>query len=387
MRVLLVETVSELGGAQWSLFELASQLARDGVDVLAAVPKGPLYATLKGAGVAVAEIPSFRARRKPLSLLFRSIASAGAAARIRKTAWLFNPDIVHANSITAGLLALPLAHSRALVCHVRDLRFPIRPMLQLARQARRIVATSEAVDSYLSEFLHGSQRSRLVRVENGIDLDRFSPCDPDQACMCCGLARTAPVVGMVAHLTPWKRHDVFIEMAALIAKRRPDVRFAIVGQDLFGENKAYRDSLRQLAADLGVEASLQWFEHIYDARDILQTLDILVHPPHDEPFGRVLCEAMAMRKPVVAVRQNGPSEIVEHQVTGLLVGKPEAALLAEAALDLLDNPEKAAAYGNAGRERVAARFNVTRAVRQVRAIYESAAAEVAKERAARNEKT
>jgi glycosyltransferase involved in cell wall biosynthesis len=387
MRVLLVETISELGGGQWSLLELASQLQRDGVDVLASVPRGPLQTRLKDAGIPVASIPSFRARRKPLALFAQLLTGANEAAQIRKTAWLFQPDVIHTNSITAGMLSLPLARGRAFICHVRDLRFPVKPMIQIARQARRIVAASDAIDSSLSEFLRGSSRSRLVRVVNGIDIGRFAPCDPAQARHACGLPAGVPVIGMVAHLTPWKRHEVFIEMACQIAQKRPDAHFVIVGRDLLGEHKPYRKTLRQLVTSRGLDAAFHWLEEVGDVREALQAMDVLVHPPHDEPFGRVLCEAMAMRRPVVAVRQNGPATIVEHGVSGLLVSVPNPESFARAVFQLLDNPEQAGAMGEAGRKRVIDRFNITRTASQMRAVYQAAVNEFDLERLAHADRT
>lgn len=387
VRVLLVETISELGGAQWSLFELARQLKQDGVDVLALVPKGPLQAALKDAGVPVASIPSFRARRKLLALFAQFLMGANETAQIRKTAGLFKPDIIHANSITAGLLSLPLARSRALVCHVRDLRFPVKPMVQIARQARRIVAASDPVDSSLSEILRGSSRSRLVRVVNGIDIGRFAPCDPARARHACGLPPGVPVIGMIAHLTPWKRHEVFIEMAAQIAQKRPDAHFVIVGRDLLGENKSYRKALRQRVTARGLDAAFHWLEEVGDVREVLQAMDVLVHPPHDEPFGRVLCEAMAMRRPVVAVRQNGPASIVEHGVSGLLVSAPNPEQFAQAVLYLLNNPAQAKAMGEAGRHRIIDQFDITRTSSQMRIVYQAAFNEFEMERLARTNQT
>jgi glycosyltransferase involved in cell wall biosynthesis len=383
MRVLLVETISELGGAQWSLFELVRQLKQDGVDVLALVPKGPLQVALKDAGVPVASIPSFRARRKPLALLAQFFRGVNETAQIHKAVWRFKPDIIHANSITAGLLSLSLARSRALVCHVRDLRFPVKPMSRIARKARRIVAASDSIDNSLSEFLRGSSRSRLVRVVNGIDIGRFAPCDPAQARHAFGLPPGVPVIGMIAHLTPWKRHEVFIEMAAQIAQKRPDAHFVIVGRDLLGENKAYRKALRQRVTSRGLDAAFHWLEEVGDVREVLQTMDVLVHPPHDEPFGRVLCEAMAMRRPVVAVRENGPASIVEHGVSGLLVSAPKSEPFAQAVLHLLNNPAQAQAMGEAGRQRIIDQFDITRTASQMRIVYQAAFNDFEMERRAR----
>jgi glycosyltransferase involved in cell wall biosynthesis len=124
-----------------------------------------------------------------------------------------------------------------------------------------------------------------------------------------------------------------------------------------------------------------------DVREVLQAMDVLVHPPHDEPFGRVLCEAMAMRRPVVAVRQNGPASIVEHGVSGLLVSAPNPEQFAQAVLYLLNNPAQAKAMGEAGRHRIIDQFDITRTSSQMRIVYQAAFNEFEMERLARTNQT
>lgn len=370
VRVLLVESVSELGGAQWSLFELAGQLVKDGVDVLVAVPKGPLATNLKNAAIPVAEIPSYRGRRHPWYHLRNLIPRARATKSVAKIARRFKPDVIHANSIASGRIVAPLADTYPFVFHVRDLRFPARPMVRTARQAHRIVANSAAVDTFLSEVLHGSPRSKLVRVVNGIDLSRFADHNSKQARQTCGLPPTAPIVTMIAHLVPWKRHDLFLKMAQRILQSRPDVHFVIVGRDLLHEHATYRNTLRKLTTSLDLFNVVHWLEETHDVRDVLQATTVLVHPTPDEPFGRVLCEAMAMKTPTVALRYHGPTAIVDNNKTGILVDNPNE--LAAATLRLLNNPAEAERLGAAGRERVASLFNIERTASQMRDVYQAA---------------
>ena len=380
VRALLVECVSELGGAQWSLFELAEQLVKDGVDVLAAVPKGPLFSNLQHASIPVKGIPRYRSRRHPWHHLCNVIPHARATKSIAKIARQFKPDVIHANSIAAGQIVAPLADTYPFVFHVRDLRFSPKPMIRIARQAKRIVANSAAVDTLLCEFLHGSPRSRLVRVVNGIDLDRFTDYHSEQARQACGLPPTAPIITMIAHLVPWKRHDLFLQMAQHLLQSKPDVHFAVVGRDLLHEHATYRNTLRKLATSLDLDNAIHWLEDCSDVRDVLQATTVLVHPTPDEPFGRVLCEAMAMKTPPVALRYHGPTAIVEDNQTGILVNDPND--LAAATLRLLDNPAEAERLGAAGRKRVASLFNIERTASQMHDVYQAALDEFQQEQAA-----
>jgi glycosyltransferase involved in cell wall biosynthesis len=177
---------------------------------------------------------------------------------------------------------------------------------------------------------------------------------------------------MAAHLVPWKRHNVFLDMAAILAKIYPEVNFVIAGRDLLGEHAAYRRRLHEQATNLGLEQRLFWFENDTDIADLLQVSTVLVHPTSDEPFGRVLCEAMAASRPVVAVRNKGPAMIVDDKVTGILVEKSDPGQLAGAVRQLLDNPQQADDFGQAGYKRVSELYTVERSVRELMEVYQGA---------------
>ena len=102
-----------------------------------------------------------------------------------------------------------------------------------------------------------------------------------------------------------------------------------------------------------------------------QLYDVAVLPSvAGECLPYVLMEAMALRKPVVATRFWGIPEEVEDGVTGTLVplGRPKA--LAEAVIELLRNPDKARAFGEAGRRRVEVKFTQERMLDETFALYE-----------------
>lgn len=107
-----------------------------------------------------------------------------------------------------------------------------------------------------------------------------------------------------------------------------------------------------------------------DVPEILATSDVFVMPSLGEHFGRVLVEAMAMGKPVVATDAGGTPEIVLDGETGLLVppGQPEP--LAGAVLALLNDAARAGRLGTAGRCRAHADFSLARHAAAVQALYD-----------------
>ena len=126
------------------------------------------------------------------------------------------PDIIHANSLPALLAANKSHVSAPVVWHVRDLHLPILVAREAAKKAARIIAASDAIDEYLVGFLSPRILGNIRVIRNGIDPARFESADRVAARQRLGLPQDAPVSGMVAHLTPWKRHDAFIQAAAAI---------------------------------------------------------------------------------------------------------------------------------------------------------------------------
>jgi glycosyltransferase involved in cell wall biosynthesis len=88
-----------------------------------------------------------------------------------------------------------------------------------------------------------------------------------------------------------------------------------------------------------------------------------------EPFGRVLLEAMAMRKPVVGSRGGAVPEIVVDGETGYTFAPGDSGELAARILDLLEHPDRARAFGEAGYQRLVDEFHVDRNVERTMAVY------------------
>lgn len=374
MRVLLIDTVSGMGGAQWSLLELATRFVRQGIKTCAAVPEGPLADRLRAAGVEIYITPVFRPHRKALILGVSrsSYASLRLGWRLWRIARACKAEVLYANSLSGAYVASYLPLSRPLIWHVRDLRFPRNPVLRVTNRARRMIAASQAIDELLCDQLPRECLSRIRLVVNGVDTKRFVPADRTAARQALGLPAGVPVVGMLAHLVPWKRHDVFLQVAERVKARYPEARFILAGEDLFREHAAWVSRLRAQAQKAKLESSLLWLDRVEDSSRVIAALDVLVHPPADEPFGRVLCEAMAMEVPVVAVDKAGPAGIVADCETGLLAARPAPEELAAKALELLGDPARAVRMGTSGRRRVLAQFDADRTATEAAAVCRDA---------------
>ena len=131
------------------------------------------------------------------------------------------------------------------------------------------------------------------------------------------------------------------------------------------------NKLRKKAQELGVENNILFAGKCQRnaVLEILSITDIFVLSSLWEGFGRVMGEAMAMGRPVVATKTDGTELLVEHNKTGLTVPTKNAQLLADAVLDLIDNPHRRLLMGKLGKEKISTFFSADEFIRQHQNFY------------------
>jgi glycosyltransferase involved in cell wall biosynthesis len=230
--------------------------------------------------------------------------------------------------------------------------------------ADRVVANSQATSQHLPSS------PKVIVIHNGIDPDRFLLSeDLKNSRKAFNLAEDTPVVGMVARMRPWKGQETFLRVAADVAESFPTARFLIVGGGVFEDQEAYQRHLRHLAHDLGLANKVFFTGQLDDVRPALRAMDVFVHPGEPEPFGLVNLEAMAMSLPIVAFVQGALPEIVQPEVTGLLVPPGDESAMARAIIRLLEHPQWASELGRRGRQRVEAHFSITQTAAKYQALF------------------
>ena len=144
-------------------------------------------------------------------------------------------------------------------------------------------------------------------------------------------------VVMLARLSPWKGQDVFLRAFARAFEGSPAEAF-IVGGALFGETE-YEQSLKTLAAELGIADRVHFVGHVQDPWACLVDADVLVHASTiPEPFGQVVVQGLWARCAVVASTPGGPAEVITDGVDGLLTPCGDVDALAVALERLRQRP-------------------------------------------------
>src|SRR5262249_20865032 len=182
-------------------------------------------------------------------------------------------------------------------------------------------------------------------IHNAVNAEKFYPLPEG--------GKSEQFILCVANHNVKKALDVLLHAFAQLLRSGQSIKLLLVG-----EGPLTKD-LQRLAQDLCLRDSVQFLgsKNLEEVAELMRRCTLFVLPSRAEPFGIVLLEALASRKPIVATRVGGIPEFVEHGVTGLLVEPDNPCVLSEAIGTILQNPILADTLGTNGYELVKAHFN------------------------------
>ncbi len=304
-----------------------------------------------------------------IGLAPRSELDLAAAWRLARVIKQVQPEIVHAHdphgvAVAAaaigygGLVVKPtLVASRRV-----DFLLKLNALSQWKyRQVAMFLCASEAIRRIL--IGQGIPRERAQTIHEGIDLAHVDAAPPVSVRETFWLPTNAPVVGCIGALVDHKGHRYLVHAAADVVRAVPDARVVILGEG------ALRDELSRLIHELGLERHVLLPGFRPDVLSLLKAFDLFVMPSTTEGLGTSILDAMACGKAVVASAVGGIPEVVEPEVTGLLVPPRDASALGAAIVRLLRDPSLAARFAAAGRARVEQRFTAERMVQETLDVY------------------
>jgi glycosyltransferase involved in cell wall biosynthesis len=241
---------------------------------------------------------------------------------------------------------------------------------QVAPRVAAILCISDAVRANLRALGIGGPTVALVH--NGLDPARVVPRrTPEEVRRELQITAGAPIIGVIGNLKRWKGQDVLVRAMPAILRERPDTVALIVGTST-DAGTGYVEELHALTRSLGVASQVRFTGFTDDAAGLLGAMDVAIHTSVEpEPFGRVLLEGMALRKPVVGSGSGAVPEIVVDGVTGFTFEPGNAEALADRVSQLLRDPARARAMGEAGLERLRSHFTLDRNVERTTAIYDA----------------
>jgi glycosyltransferase involved in cell wall biosynthesis len=302
------------------------------------------------------------------------LLSPGSLAALLRLAGLMRRekiDVAHLlffDSIVLGTLAARLAGVRVIITgrrNVRSLATEKRGMLLLktldslttcilsnAHAVRHSALQDEGIPPYKAEVLH-----------NGMVVPQAMALPPGEAKSRLGLKPRDLSVGIVSNLRYIKGIDVFLKAAALINREEPHARFSV-----FGEGEL-RNSLQELARELGVEQVVDFLGFRRDVYSLIPGFDVAVISSRSEGCANALLEYCFAGSAIVATDVGGNAEIIAHGESGLLVPAEDADGLAGAVLALLRASHRRTRLGAQARRDANEKFILRDALRQLWCLY------------------
>lgn len=383
LRVLFVSHNGGMAGAQQTLLTLLEGLDRERFEPHLAVPyRGelaervapldiPVYVTQLQHWVpcvaGLAHQDRWRHRIKILRYLHWRVHAISTLIKHHRI------DLVYTNTVTCieGAVAARMTQ-RPHIWHIHEPiggnseLLPLLPSWLYTRiirwLSRRVVFPSHAL-----AHNYPGLRGKVSLVPNGLAFPSLIARDAarQEVAAALGLDPLHQWVAVVGAIQPRKDHATFLQAAKRILARKHTVDFLIVGSgsDFYTRELGTRVKTMGLADRVCLAG--RWPGPI---RTVMAAIDVLVISSEQESFGLTAIESLALETPVVSTRCGGPAEIIEPGATGFLVNVKDDAAMADAVLDLLDDPAKARQFGAEGRRQVAARYTQAHYVGGIEAV-------------------
>ena len=368
--VLVLSPSADLYGSDRALLHALPALVDQAPVLVAHAAPGPLAARVRQSGGAAVETSDFAFRRRLLNIrglprmLGRSVRSL---VSIRRLVRRHRVGLIYVNTVAVSLIpVLRFLLRRRVLVHVHERALGGRQEAALIRWGIRVGADLVVTNSeFTAKSLGGVDPDVIQVVHNGVE-----ETDPPTHEQCRRSAREPGDIRLVAvaRLHPKKGYDVLIDAVGRLAPEGIDVRLDIVG-DALPEHRSLELALHDQVARLHLEEAVTFHGYRDDVDLLYRSADVVVVPSvHPEEFSLVAAEGQMRGLPAIVSGPGGVTEVVEPDVTGLMVTAGDATSLADAIRTLALDPALATDMGDRGRTRMLERFTVDTYRRRVAAI-------------------
>ena len=369
-RILIISNSSFISGAETSLYQFLKYHNRDNFHVffVTSDKNCSLYTNLSGVSLIHIPLKWFCYTLNPIRLIDFLTSLIIVSLKLSKIVNANKIEIIYSNTVKSNIygITVKLITGKKLIWHARDNVKKNFLAALLTRYSDRIVCVSRHIydqvnaPSLKKAIIHGgidTKEWKLPLKNNLILRDDLN------------LESDTKLVAQIGQLTCWKNCLDYIEAARYILQKTDRVHFLLIGDDISGRENEYKDQLHKRVEDLGLVKCFTFLGYRKDVKDIMSQIDLLIHTAINEPFGRVIIEAMALGKPVISYNCGGPGEIIVDGETGFLVPLFDKENIAKRTIILLKDNSLAVKFGKAGRKRVMNKFNIREKIFQMEEIF------------------
>ncbi|MDQ3130632.1 MAG: glycosyltransferase family 4 protein [Acidobacteriota bacterium] len=388
MKILFYSHTGTVSGAENILLLAVKRLNRGRFTATAICPaEGNLAEKIRELGVSCKTIAPLEMRFTwRVDSLFKYLLSFWRTFKqLRREIKKAEPDLIHANSIRAGLVATAasVGMKTPVFWHLQDElpRHPLSSAIRLFAAASssrvRLIAASQATaDSFRGRVLRFFKNRLPLRViHNVIELENFEIDSRNRQKIReeLRLGENEFVIGIVGQITTRKGQLELIRTFAEAKKQMSSSTLLVVGAPMFNRDDLYFEELKETAREPGLGNRVRFPGKRGDVAAVMQSLDALVVNSKSEAFVIVALEAMACGTPVIATEVGGIREMIEHKVNGWLVPFGDERLLSEALITLNQEPEMRSRFSVAGKKTVAEQFHAEKFITDLEDFFEQSA--------------
>ncbi len=278
------------------------------------------------------------------------------------------PDVLHlhtAKEFVLGAVAGRLARVPVVVI-TRHLVMPVKPLMRWVynRACDGVACVARAVQDNLVQSGVRKEQTRVIYGAIDVLTFRAGLLPATEAKKRIGCGADENVVGMVGSVIAAKGQHYFLQAAAQLLKEGFKGRFVIVGEG------AARTELEAEARALGIADRVLFLGFRRDVAGVMSAFDVFVFASvSGEAFPLVILEAMTAGKPIVATAISGVPEVIENDVTGLLIPPRDASSIAQAVRRLADDASLSERIAKAAQDRALRFYGADRMVEETESLY------------------
>ena len=383
MKILFYNHTGKVSGAERILLLALKKLNRSVFEPVVVCPRSDTLAEEVGKlGIGCKSLDRLEARFTfRIDFLARYLFSFYRTIRqLRSAIKEVNPNLIHANSVRAGLVASAASVGSGIPVfwHLHD-EMPRHPLSTAIRgfvafsSRTRLISTCRAVaDSFRGTILRlFGKRIPLRVVENAIEPEKFTydAANRQKIREELRLSDDEFVIGIVGLITPRKGQLGLIRAFAQAQKQMPQSTLLIVGAPMFNKDHLYLEELEKSVKQFGLEKRVRFLGLRSDVAAIMQSLDALIVNSKSEALVIVAIEAMASGTPVIATTVGGIKEMITHRTNGWLVPYGDEQSLCEALVTISLQPELRDKFAKNGKAIVASRLHADRFIEELEGFF------------------
>jgi len=376
IKILFISHSSTMFGAERSLLLLLKNIDRNRFEPIIILPRfGPLKEKIERLNIKTYEVKSpwwvsGRKRNVIWTILrlgyciVREIISLSKLYKIIKKEKI---DVIYTNTIVnfSGAI-ISCITQKPHIWHIReilpgnpDLHFflPYKVLFKFISRFSNVVITNSCATADQFQSIIPNEKIRVIY--NAVDLNEFKNILSFPNIN--GVKTTDYIVAVIGSLQRRKAQDDAIKAIKIVKEIIPNIKLLIVGEG----SKKFKNYLKHLAFKLDVSDNVIFTGYRDDVPAILHRCNLLLVPSWNEPFGRVVIEAMAAGIPVIGADSGGVKEIVKDGVNGYLVPPKDPIKIAEKIIYLFYHPMLAKKMGNEGRKIVKEKFSIQNYVKNI----------------------